>query len=56
MDVLVATVLPDLMRSSSGTTAPSAPPSIDLDPMIHMLIVDYCCGIRSERRLSRILS
>ena len=26
-------------------------PSIDPEPLIRMLMVGYCCGIRSERRL-----
>jgi transposase len=26
-------------------------PSIDPELMIRMLLIDYCCGIRSERRL-----
>jgi transposase len=29
----------------------TGPPSVDPELMIRMLLIGYCCGIRSERRL-----
>ena len=37
--------------TSPGSTARSAVPSIDPELLIRMLLVGYCLGIRSERRL-----
>ena len=43
--------LSDVRAHSGPTTARSGRPSIDPELMIRMLIVGYCFGIRSERRL-----
>lgn len=41
----------DLRRHMAPFYSPTGRPSVDPELMIGMLIVGYCCGIRSERRL-----
>ena len=43
--------LADVRRHLEPYYASIGRPSIDPDLMIRMLLVGYCCGIRSERRL-----
>jgi transposase len=43
--------LSDLRRKLAGFYSPIGRPSVDPELMIRMLIVGYCYGIRSERRL-----
>lgn len=43
--------LSDLRCHLAGFYSPIGRPSVDPELMIRMLIVGYCCGIRSERRL-----
>jgi transposase len=43
--------LSDLRRHLAGFYSPIGRPSVDPELMIRMLIVGYCYGIRSERRL-----
>ena len=43
--------LSDLRRYLATFYSSTGRPSIDPELMIRMLIVGYCCGIRSERRL-----
>jgi transposase len=43
--------LEDLRRHLASFYSPIGRPSIDLELMIRMLILGYCFGIRSERRL-----
>jgi transposase len=43
--------LRDLRQHLAPFYSPMGRPSIDPEPMIHMLIVGYCSGIRSGRRL-----
>src|SRR6202451_4230539 len=43
--------LGDLRRELAAFYSPMGRPSIDPELMIRMLIVGYCLGIRSERRL-----
>lgn len=43
--------LSDLRRHLAAFYSSTGRPSIDPELMIRMLIVGYCCGIRSERRL-----
>ena len=47
--------LDDLRRELATFYSPIGRPSIDPELMIRMLIVGYCFGIRSERRLSVVL-
>ena len=51
MNVLVAAVLKDLHKELAPFYADTGRPSVDPELMIRMLIVGYCYGIRSERRL-----
>jgi transposase len=43
--------LSDLRRHLAAFYSATGRPSVDPELMIRMLIVGYCCGIRSERRL-----
>src|SRR5947199_4211242 len=43
--------LDGLRRELAAFYSPVGRPSIDPELLIRMLIVGYCCGIRSERRL-----
>jgi transposase len=43
--------LGELRRELSAFYSPIGRPSIAPELMIRMLLVGYCCGIRSERRL-----
>jgi transposase len=51
MNVFVAAVLKDLHKELAPFYADTGRPSVDPELMIRMLIVGYCYGIRSERRL-----
>ena len=51
IDVLVAAVLADLHEELEPFYSDIGRPSVDPELMIRMLIVGYCYGIRSERRL-----
>jgi transposase len=48
---LTATALDDLRQSLKPFYSQMGRPSVDPELMIRMLIVGYCMGIRSERRL-----
>src|SRR3990172_4816857 len=51
IDVFVTAVLADLHKELEPHYSDIGRPSIDPELMIRMLIVGYCYGIRSERRL-----
>jgi len=51
IDVFVVRALTGLHRDLAAYYSPTGRPSIDPELMIRMLIVGYCYGIRSERRL-----
>src|SRR5262245_65131380 len=51
MNVFVAVALGDLHKELEPYCSEIEPPSIDPELMIRMLIVGYCYGIRSERKL-----
>ena len=51
LDVFVTTVLADVHEHLRGYYSEIGRPSIDPELMIRMLIVGYCYGIRSERKL-----
>ena len=51
MNVLVTAVLADLHKELKSHYNDIGRPSVDPELMIRMLIVGYCYGIRSERRL-----
>ncbi len=51
IDVFAATALGDLRRKLAEHYSHTGRPSIDPELLIRMLIVGYCYGIRSERRL-----
>jgi transposase len=51
MDVFVTTVLSDLHAQLKPFYSDIGRPSVDPELMIRMLLVGYCYGIRSERRL-----
>lgn len=51
IDVFVATALGDLRQKLADHYSHTGRPSIDPELLIRMLIVGYCYGIRSERRL-----
>ena len=51
MDVFVTTALGDLHAQLKPFYSEIGRPSIDPELMIRMLLVGYCFGIRSERRL-----
>jgi transposase len=51
IDVFVAAALADLHKELEPHYSDIGRPSIDPELMLRMLIVGYCYGIRSERRL-----
>lgn len=51
MDVFVTAVVGDLHTQLSPFYSDTGRPSVDPELMIRMLIIGYCYGIRSERRL-----
>jgi transposase len=53
IDVFVTGVLADLHQELKPYYSDIGRPSIDPELMIRMLIIGYCCGIRSERRLTQ---
>jgi len=53
IDVFVAAALADLHKELEPYYSDIGRPSVDPELMIRMLIVGYCYGIRSERRLAQ---
>jgi transposase len=53
IDVFVTAALADLHKELEPHYSDIGRPSVDPELMICMLIVGYCCGIRSERRLTQ---
>jgi transposase len=53
IDVFVTAALADLHKELEPHYSDIGRPSVDPELMIRMLIVGYCCGIRSERRLTQ---
>jgi transposase len=53
IDEFVAAALADLHKELEPYYSDIGRPSVDPELMIRMLIVGYCCGIRSERRLTQ---
>lgn len=53
IDVFVTAALGDLHKELEPHYSDIGRPSVDPELMIRMLIVGYCCGIRSERRLTQ---
>jgi transposase len=53
IDVFVTAALADLHQELEPYYSDIGRPSVDPELMIRMLIVGYCCGIRSERRLTQ---
>src|SRR6266508_2617660 len=53
IDVFVTAALADLHQELKRYYSEIGRPSVDPELMIRMLIVGYCCGIRSERRLAQ---
>lgn len=51
MDVFVTTALGDLHTQLKPFYSDIGRPSVDPELMIRMLLVGYCYGIRSERKL-----
>jgi transposase len=51
IDVFAAAALADLRRTLADHYSHTGRPSIDPELLIRMLVVGYCYGIRSERRL-----
>jgi transposase len=51
MNVFVTVILADVYTELDSHCSEIERPSIDLELMIRMLLVGYCYGIRSERRL-----
>lgn len=51
IDIIVSAALVDLHRTLAGHYSHTGRPSIDPELLIRMLLVGYCYGIRSERRL-----
>jgi transposase len=51
INVFVTAALGDLHKALKPHYSDIGRPSIDPELMIRMLIVGYCCGIRSERKL-----
>jgi len=51
--VFVTAALADLHQELEPYYSEIGRPSVDPELMIRMLIVGYCCGIRSERRLTQ---
>lgn len=56
IDVFAATALGDLRQKLADHYSHTGRPSIDPELLIRMLIVGYCYGIRSERRLCEEIS
>jgi transposase len=52
-DVFVTGVLADLHQELKPYYSDIGRPSVDPELMIRMFVVGYCCGIRSERRLTQ---
>ena len=48
--------LSDIRRQLAPYYSATGRPSIDPELMIRMLLIGYCCGIRSERRLCQEVS
>jgi transposase len=53
IDVFVTVALGDLHEELEPYYSDIGRPSVDPELMLRMLIVGYCCGIRSERRLTQ---
>jgi transposase len=53
IDVFVTAALADLHQELEPYYSDIGRPSVDPELMMRMLIVGYCCGIRSERRLTQ---
>ena len=53
IDVVVTAALADLHRELEPYYSDIGRPSVDPELMIRMLIIGYCYGIRSERRLTQ---
>jgi transposase len=53
INVFVTTVLADLHKGLESFYSDIGRPSVDPELMIRMLVVGYCYGIRSERRLTQ---
>ena len=53
IDVFVTAALADLHKELDPYYSDIGRPSVDPELMIRMLIMGYCCGIRSERRLTQ---
>src|SRR5919106_3078039 len=53
IDVVVTAALADLHQELEAYYSDIGRPSVDPELMIRMLIVGYCYGIRSERRLTQ---
>jgi len=56
IDAFVRQALSDIHRELSAYCSHTGRPSIDPELMLHMLIIGYCYGIRSERRLCEEVS
>jgi transposase len=56
IDVFVAEALADIHREMASYYSSTGRPSIDPELLIRMLLVGYCYGIRSERRLCEEVS
>src|SRR4051812_29619693 len=56
IDVFVTRALADVHREMAAFYSHIGRPSIDPELLVRMLIVGYCCGIRSERRLCEEVS
>src|SRR6202158_287177 len=53
INVFVTTALADLHKGLESFYSDIGRPSVDPELMIRMLVVGYCYGIRSERRLTQ---
>ena len=53
MNVFVTVALEDLRKQLEPHYSDIGRPSVDPELMLRMLIVGYCYGIRSERRLTQ---
>ena len=51
--MFVTAALADLHQELEPYYSEIGRPSVDPELMLRMLIVGYCCGIRSERRLTQ---
>ena len=56
INVFASKALADLHREMAVFYSPAGRPSIDPELMMRMLIVGYCYGIRSERKLCEEVS